>query len=176
MKKVSSAKAPTSTRATRTAQAPTLFRRQKSQRSPRKPPTVCAVCSKARAADSLVCIHCQRRIALLCTSDSSPTATVISALLSETRANRRQRLFRTLVKRHSERGGENKEELKAIRTKIRALRVQNKRLDAKVTKLATDLKAAKERIQSKHVSPGQSQPARQIGKNPVLIGKNKEQL
>ena len=50
----------------------------------------------------------------------------------------------------------NKEELKAVRTKIRALRVQNKRLDAKVTKLATNLKAAKERIQSKLVSPGKT--------------------
>ena len=93
---------------------------------------------------------------MLCTSDSSPTATVISALLSETRANRRQQLFRTLVKRHSERDGVNKKELKAARTKIRALRVQNKRLDAKVTKLETDLKAAKERIQSKLVSPGKT--------------------
>ena len=93
------------------------------------------MCKKSRATDSLVCIHCQRRIAGLCTSDSSPTATVISALLSETRANRRQQLFRTLVKSHSERDGVNKEELKAIRTKIRALRVQNKRLDAKVAKL-----------------------------------------
>ena len=70
----------------------------------------------------------------------------------------------------------SKEVLKAARTKIRVLRVQNKRLEAKVTKLAADLKAAKERIQSKLISPDQSQPARQIGKDPVQIDKSKEQL
>ena len=70
----------------------------------------------------------------------------------------------------------SKEVLKAARTKIRVLRVQNKRLEAKVTKLAADLKAAKERIQSKLISPDQSKPARQIGKDPAQIGKSKEQI